>query len=89
MALGAQRRDVLWLVMREGTTLIGLGLAAGLACAAALSGLLRDLLFSVSATQPSMYVIAAIVLTVVGVVASYLPARRATAVPSLDTLRAE
>jgi ABC-type antimicrobial peptide transport system permease subunit len=90
MALGAQRADVVRLVMREAARVVGFGLAAGLLGAVALTRVLAGMLYGVTgASQAGTYVGAVVVLAIVGGVASYLPARRATSVPPLDALRAE
>jgi putative ABC transport system permease protein len=89
IALGAQRRDVLRLVMRHGGGMIFIGTAAGLIGAMAVSRLLQSLLYGVTATEPLSYIIGAAVLLLTGLVACYVPARRATRVDPAQTLRAE
>ena len=78
MALGAGRRDVLRLFMGQGMRLVLLGLVIGLGGAFALTRLMSSLLFGVSTTDTATFVLVALVLMVVGVLACYLPARRAT-----------
>jgi predicted permease len=89
MALGATSGDVERLVMREGlrTTIVGLGI--GLAMAAGVGRLVSGLLYRVNPFDPMVLAIATAVLATAAMLASYLPARRATRVVPLDALRAE
>ena len=89
MALGAGRGDVLRLFMGQGMRLVLLGLVLGLGGAFALTRLLSSLLFGVSTTDALTFVLVALGLTIVGVCACYLPARRATRVDPLVALRYE
>jgi ABC-type antimicrobial peptide transport system permease subunit len=89
MALGANAGDVLRLVLRQALILVGVGLATGLMLALALSRLLDSLLFDLSATDPVTYTAIALILGAVALVASWLPARRATRVDPLRALRTE
>ena len=89
MALGAGRRDVLRLFMGHGMRLVLLGLVIGLGGALALTRLMSSLLLGVSTTDTATFVVVALVLTLVGVLACYLPARRATRVDPLVALRYE
>ena len=89
MALGAGRPDVLRLFMGQGMRLVLLGLVIGLGGALALTRLMASLLFGVSTTDTATFVVVAVVLTVVGVLVCYLPARRATRVDPLIALRYE
>jgi predicted permease len=89
MALGARSRDVLKLIIGQGLILALLGLALGLAGALALTRLIAGLLFGVSATDPLTFVVVALLLILVALLASYLPARRATKVDPLLALRHE
>jgi len=89
MALGAQRGDVLRLFMGHGMRLVLLGLVIGLGGALALTRLLSSLLFGVSTRDVATFVLVGVGLTVVGVLACYLPARRATKVDPLVALRYE
>ena len=89
MALGAGTRDVLRLFMGQGIRLVLLGLVIGLGGAFALTRLMSSLLFGVSTTDTATFVVVAVMLVVVGVLACYLPARRATRVDPLIALRYE
>jgi putative ABC transport system permease protein len=89
MALGACRNDVLRLVMSHGVKVIAAGALIGILAALALSRLLTGLLFGISATEPLSYLIGALVLLVSGLLACYLPARRAMSVDPARALRAE
>jgi len=89
MALGAQGRDVLKLVIRQGLKLALLGISIGLAGALALTRLLKTLLFNVSATDPLTFAGIAILLLLVASLACWIPARRATKVDPLLALRHE
>jgi ABC-type antimicrobial peptide transport system permease subunit len=89
MALGAQARDVLRLVIRQGLRLALIGLALGLAGAFALTRLMKSVLIGVSATDATTFACVTLLLSVVVVMACYLPARRATKVDPLIALRHE
>ncbi|MBA0087357.1 MAG: ABC transporter permease, partial [Acidobacteria bacterium Pan2503] len=88
-ALGAQRRDVLLLVMRDGTKIALFGIASGIAGALALTHLMASLLFEVKATDPATFAGVAILLAFVVLAACYIPARRATRVDPMVALRYE
>ncbi|HUF28558.1 MAG TPA: ABC transporter permease [Gemmatimonadaceae bacterium] len=87
VALGAQRSDVMGLVLRHGTALTALGVLTGVAAALALTRVLRNLLFGVSATDPLAFLGVVMVLVAVTLVASWVPARRATRVDPMTVLR--
>ena len=87
MALGAQRSHVLKIVLGQGARLALLGLVIGLAAAAGLTRLMITILYGVSPTDPLTFSAVAIVLTLVALVACYIPARRAVRVDPLVALR--
>jgi predicted permease len=89
VALGAQRRDVLAMVVRHGAALAAVGLGLGLAGALLLSRLLGGLLFRVSPTDPPTFGIGVLVLTAVAVAAAAIPARRASRTDPMVALRNE
>jgi len=87
IALGAQARDVLLLVMKHGIGVALAGMAIGIAAAFALTRLMSSLLFGVSATDPLAFIVVVVALMLVAVLACWIPARRATRVDPLAALR--
>ena len=89
MVLGAQGEDVLGLVMKQGAGMVAIGVAAGLATAFALTRLMASLLFGVTPTDLPTFAGVTVLLFAVALLACYLPARRATRVDPIQTLRYE
>jgi putative ABC transport system permease protein len=89
LALGAARRDVTGLVLRQGFTMAGVGVGLGLIGALLLTRALRSLLFDVSTTDPFVFGAIIVLLTVMAGMASYVPARRAARLDPVMTLRSE
>ncbi len=89
MVLGAQSEDVLGLVMKQGASMVAIGIVAGLATAFALTRLMASLLFGVTATDLPTFAGVTVVLLTVALAACYLPALRATRVDPIQTLRYE
>ncbi|HET7373989.1 MAG TPA: ABC transporter permease [Gemmatimonadaceae bacterium] len=87
VALGAQRRDILRLIVGEGLRLALLGIAIGIGGSFVLTRLLRGLLFGVSTTDPAAFATVALLLVVVAFTAAYVPGRRATRVDPMEVLR--
>ncbi len=89
MALGAQKRDVLSLVIGQGMKLALAGVAAGVLLALALTRVLRSLLYGVTATDPLTFVAVSLLLAAIALIACWLPARRAAAIDPMEALRYE
>ena len=89
MALGAQTRDVLAMVLRNGMALAVAGVAIGLVAAFVLTRLLRSLLFGVTATDAATFALVPLGVIAVVLLACYVPARRASKVNPLIALRTE
>ena len=87
VALGARSEDVLRLVLRQGATLAFVGIAIGSVAALLLTRLVSGLLYGVSATDPLSFVAVIVLLTVVALLASFIPARRAAKVDPMTVLR--
>jgi predicted permease len=89
MALGAASKSVVWLFVRKGLLLTAAGLGAGLAAAALVTRVITTYLYGVSATDPTTFVTVPVLFAAVALLASYLPARRATRVDPMVALRCE
>jgi putative ABC transport system permease protein len=89
VALGADRGAVLRLIVGEGLLLAGIGLAIGLAAARMLTGTLQTMLFEVSPLDPAVIAMTCVGITVITILASYIPARRAIRVDPMHALRAD
>ena len=89
IALGAQQSDVLGLVVRQGVTLAAIGVVLGLLGAFGITRVIRSLLYNVTPTDPLSFVGVAVFLAAIAVLASYLPARRATNVDPIIALRVD
>jgi predicted permease len=89
MTLGARRRDILWLVLRETLMQVALGVAIGIPASFAATRLVARLLFGVRPTDPATITLAVFVMLTVALLAGYLPARRATKVDPMIALRYE
>jgi ABC-type antimicrobial peptide transport system permease subunit len=87
MAMGAQNREVLSLILRQGIVMIIVGLALGTVGALALTRLVGSLLYGVTTLDPLSFAAALLVLTVVGLLACYFPARRALHIEPVLALR--
>jgi len=89
MALGAQRSDVLRLIVGQGLKVVAAGVVIGLVAALALSRVMKSLLFGVTATDPLTFAGVALLLVVVALIACFIPARRAAKTDPMVTLRQE
>ena len=89
VALGAGTREVLTLVLGQGLRLAIVGVAIGLVASLAVTRVMKDMLFNVSATDPVTFVLISVLLIGVAMLASYLPARRAMKVDPIEALRSE
>lgn len=89
MALGAERMDVLYLVLKNAALLVGTGLVTGLACAWAATRLLKSFLFGVSDHDPLTVISISLLLLVCGLFAALFPARRAASIDPMQALRTE
>jgi predicted permease len=87
MALGAQRDDILRVFLRKGVALVGVGIVAGLVVSASTASMMASLLYGVRPHDPAVFLIVPLLLFAVAVLASYLPARRATKVDPMIALR--
>jgi len=89
IALGARRIDVLQMTVKQALKLVGVGMMIGLAAAILLTRVLASLLFGISATDPITFIGISVVLLAVAILASYVPALRATKVDPITALRAQ
>jgi len=89
MAIGAQRRDVLRLILSEGVIMAMIGVGVGLVLALVVTRALESLLFGVSATNPLIFAANAFILIVVALIASFMPARRASRIDPMEALRTQ
>jgi ABC-type antimicrobial peptide transport system permease subunit len=89
MALGAQRSDVLLLILKNAGVLVGTGLAAGLVFAWIATRAIRSFLFGVSEHDPATTVVVSTLLVVCALLAAFLPARRAASTDPMQALRTE
>lgn len=89
LALGAQRRDVMTMIVAQGMTMTAAGAVAGVAAALLMTRLMSSLLFGVSAVDPITFTAIPLLLAAVALLACYVPARRATRVDPLVALRTE
>jgi predicted permease len=89
MALGAQRRDVLRLVLLQAAVLVVAGTASGVVLALALARLLQNLIYEVSPSDPETFAVVGLIVVVVAMLACYIPARRAMQAEPMAALRAE
>jgi ABC-type antimicrobial peptide transport system permease subunit len=89
LALGAQRENVLWIILREALLLLSAGVVLGVPLSLAAARLLRQQLFGLKADDPLTYAVALMVVSGVVILSTWLPARRAAAINPVDALRYE
>ena len=89
MALGAERRDIIWMILRETLILVAIGMAIGVPAALGAAKLISSQLFGLNPSDPVTLLTAVVLLTLVAALAGYLPARRASRVDPLVALRYE
>ena len=89
IALGARRAEVMWLVLRQSVRLTSIGIVCGLIAAAAVTRSVQGMLYGLSPVDPVTLMAVSLLFVLVAALASYVPARRATAVDPLVTLRCE
>jgi len=89
MAVGAQRGDVLRMVIRDGMFVTGAGMAVGIGGALALTRLMRNLLFQITPNDPATYLGVTVILATIGLVACWVPGRRAMRIDPMAALRYE
>jgi putative ABC transport system permease protein len=89
MALGATRSNVMRMVLRQGMTLVGVGIGLGVAAACGLTRVLRGMLYGVSPMDPLTFAAGALLLSLIALLACFLPARRAARIDPMEALRCE
>jgi ABC-type antimicrobial peptide transport system permease subunit len=89
MALGARARQVLWMILRESSSLALVGIAVGLAAAFGFTRFIRTTLYGLQPTDPATFIPAALLLLVIAIAAGYGPARRASRIDPMQALRHE
>jgi ABC-type antimicrobial peptide transport system permease subunit len=89
MALGAQNREVQWMILRESLFLLGTGVIVGVPATMAATRLVGSQLFGLTPSDPPTFIIAILALSTVALLAAYFPARRATRVDPMVALRDE
>jgi len=89
MALGARGQRIVWMLVRQNATWLLVGITTGVASAFAVTRLLTRYLYAVQPTDPATLIVVGFLLTAVALVASYIPARRATQVDPMAALRCE
>jgi len=89
MALGAQRETVQWMILREGSVMLCAGVGLGLLLAVATGQLLSSVLYDVGAFDPIAFTLAPLMLAVAALLATWLPALRATRIEPMTALRME
>jgi ABC-type antimicrobial peptide transport system permease subunit len=89
MALGATRERVVRMVLSDGVRMVGAGVALGVVAALSLTRLLGSLLYSVGPRDPMTFIVAPLLLVVAAVIACALPARRASRLDPVETIRAD
>jgi ABC-type antimicrobial peptide transport system permease subunit len=89
IALGAQRRNVMRLILKEGSRLALIGMALGFACALVVTRLMTSLLYETKPTDATTFLIVALLFTVTAVAACWIPSLRATRVEPIEALRYE
>ena len=89
MALGARRETVQWMILREGAMMLASGVVLGLLLAVGTGKLISGMLYNVGALDPLAFTIAPVVLSAAALLATWLPARRATRISPMAALRTE
>jgi ABC-type antimicrobial peptide transport system permease subunit len=89
LALGAEAGQLKWMFLGNGLVLAGTGIMIGLAAAAGLTRLMKSLLFGISTLDPAIYIAMPVVLVAAAILASYVPARRASQIDPSEALRLE